>query len=216
MIKTVIHKADREYNLRDLNPIFSKIIQAKNIVAISNYKTSREIEELSDKYDCILRFNSGANPKVLKDKNKFYNGRVDVAVLSGWNMGFFGDLNEFKDIPVLFSRPKKDENDFQPINPSGTFLVRNNFLDKFNHNNYAFISYQVYLDFIEKYKCIHPSSGLLTLFFIKNYLNSSIEGINFLTDEQMYNIFLNKKAHKHTFEIEKSIFSDLKIENIII
>lgn len=198
------------------SPVINKIIQANKIVAISNYKTSREIEELSDKYDCILRFNSGANPKVLKDKNKFYNGRVDVAVLNGWNQGFFGDLNEFKDIPVLFSRPKKDENDFQPINPSGTFLVRNNFLDKFNHNNYAFISYQVYLDFIQKYKCIHPSSGLLTLFFIKNYLNSSIEGINFLTDDEMYNTFLKKKAQYHNFEVEKTIFSDLNVKNIVV
>lgn len=188
---------------------------AKSIIAISNYKASRSIENLSARYDCIVRFNSGANPLEVSRRNLFYNLRTDVAVLSGWAKGEYGSLRGFKNIPILFSRPKDKGDGSQTLKPHSEFFVKDLFLSRFKRKDFSFVPYGVYCDFVSEFNYLHPSSGLLTLFYIKRYLNKNFEVINFFIDSKMHNTFLNLPSVNHSFNYEKMIFNKLKLVNHI-
>lgn len=187
---------------------------SKRIVAISNLKFSEQVESFAKDYDCIIRFNKGSNEKVLK-KFCFYNGRIDICCLSGWKNGDFGPMIGFTDKPILFSRPKfnkKLQYLYQKIYIKQTFI--NNIS---NHTcNLSFIPWEVFVSFYDKYKYDHPTTGLIVLWFIKNYINTNIDCVNFMQDENLYNVFINKGSSKHMIALEKKILSDMNVNNYII
>lgn len=187
---------------------------SKSVVAISNYRFSKNIEDIASKYDCIVRFNAGANPITIKQYNKFYNNRTDIASINGWPNGFFGPLDGFNNIPILFSRPKYEKINDSKIKEPNHFLVKEHFVKKINHNNIDFIPYKTYSEFVANYNYNNPSTGLLTAYYIKKYLNTNLNCINFFIDEKMFNCILNKSTTAHNTIKEKEIFNSLNIRNI--
>lgn len=191
------------------------IQNSKKIVAISNFKFSKDIEDFCSQYDCIIRFNSGSNPLILQ-KQSFYNGRVDVCALSGWSGGYFGSLDGFKDKKILCTRPnyldEKYDNWYKNIS------IKQEFIDDIQKytTKINYISYKIFVDFNNMYDYIHPSSGLITLFYIKKYLNTNIDCVNFFVDKTMYNYFINVPTKVHQVDKEKEIMQTLNINNIII
>jgi hypothetical protein len=93
------------------NTFLQKINSSTKIVAISNFDFSNEIEDYIKKYDCVIRFNCGANEMLLKKyQNTNSSISCDICVLSGFSKGFFGPIEGFRDKCILFSRPMKSEN----------------------------------------------------------------------------------------------------------
>lgn len=190
------------------------IKSSKKIIAISNLKCTEAIESYTRDYDCIIRFNKGSNEKVL-NQHSFYNKQTDICCLSGWNDGDFGHMVGFLNKPILFSRPQYDTNIkylYKKI------YVRKDFLDKINPytRNISFINWKVFSDFYDIYSYDHPTTGLITLWYIKHYLRKNIECVNFMQDSGYYNAFIDKSSVDHNFDLEKTILEELKINNHII
>lgn len=200
---------DIDCNLNAIN----FISQSKKIIAISNYRFSKEIEEyIAADYDCILRFNIGSNLDIL-NKEIFFNKRVDVACLSGWRIEDFGPKSGFKNQKILVTRPKYSDNLMYRYKDIGVKPIFEKHLSA-HTTNICYIPYEVCVDLYNKYNYDHPTSGLLTLYYIKNYLNENIEGINFFLGDNLYNDFSKSNGGGHDIEKEKLIFKDLNINNI--
>lgn len=196
----------------------TKINTAKSIVAISNFEYSNEIERLTKNYDCVIRFNSGSNEIILKSYENLYNCKTDVCVLSGYTNGFFGPIEAFQNKCILFSRPKMEEKLLYRLNK---IAVDENILKKINSitNNVSFIPIEIFYNFIRKYNYKHPTTGLITLFYIRSYLKKNIDAINFYPDiGNFFNFFLkgSYRDNPHNLKVEKNIIKDLEINNIYI
>lgn len=184
----------------------------KKIIAVSNYAITPKTEEFISKYDCIIRFNSGSNPLVL-NKYSYYNQLTDICVISGWRNANFGPMSGFKDQNILFSRPKCSEDikyNYKYICVPQEF---ENLLKDTKSINYIPLEY--FYDFYNTYNYDHPTTGLITLYYIKEKLNYEIDCLNFFIDDQLYNIFENKYSIKsHNIHIEKKILDSLRIKQI--
>lgn len=188
---------------------------SKKIIAISNYRITAETEQFSSEYDCIIRFNAGSNPIILK-KYPFYNGKTSISVLSGWHIGYFGPLEGFEDQTVLFSRPKCVDNILYQYK---NICIKQEFEDSLKNTKLIdYIPLQVFYDFYHEYGYDHPTTGLIILYYIYKILKFKIDCLNFFVDDRLYNTFLNKKVKNnyHNLILEKNILNNLNIKHYII
>lgn len=190
-----------------------EVLLNKKIIAVSNYKITKETEKFISEYRHIIRFNSGSNPSVLK-QYEFYNQRTDVSVLSGWQEGDFGTIDGFCNQKILFSRPKCANNilyNFKNI------CVKQQFENNLKNVNVKSIDYmplQIFYNFYNEYDYDNPTTGLITLYYIKKILNFPIDCLNFFIDDKLYNTFLKNspKETAHDLTKEKNILKDLNIK----
>lgn len=194
----------------------SALCRNKKIIAISNYKTSKEIEDFAASYDFIIRFNKGSN-EIFLNNYEFYNKRTDLCVLSGWRRGDFGPVEGFKNKNILFSRPKHEDklqNFYKAISVCKKF---ENDIQK-QTNEIDYIPVEIFYDLHKNYKYHHPTTGMITLYYLKKILNIDFDCINFFQDENLFNVFLNKslKGKVHKIQIERKILEDLNIKNHLI
>jgi len=201
----------------------NKIQNAKTIALISNYKYSQKIEEFTDSYDLVVRFNEGSNQLSLEKKlHQNFNHKIDICVLSGWKNAYFGDMRGFYNKNILFSRP----------------LCKKKLLYNYKHiciqkrlerqlsaytQNIFYIPLSVFYKFYEQYKYDHPTTGLITAYYLSKYFTGKINCINFFVDASnntIYNAFIGQtsldKHIYHNLKLELSIFNSLNIDNIIL
>lgn len=197
---------------------FDIINKSNKIIAISNYEFSKEIEDYASNFDCIIRFNKGSNPISLSSQiSNVFNNRVDVCVLSGWPTGDFGPLQGFEKKIILFSRPKFEKS---LTGMHRKISVGDYFLNKITKhtNNISFIPHEIFLDLHKEEKYDHPTTGFITAYYIKKFLNKQIELVNFFRQDKkkLYNCFLDKSVSSSTHNLSKEskILSDLGIKNI--
>lgn len=191
--------------------------KSNNIVAISNYKFSKEIEDYASNFDCVIRFNKGSNPIVLSSEGEHFNERIDICALSGWRNGDFGPIDGFSKKTILFSRPpaRKDL-----IGRYKLIYVKNEFVNELKkHTDFiSFIPYEVFLDLYKEQNYDHPTTGFITAYYVKKYLNKNIKLINFFIEDKkkLFNYFLKKTppVSDHNTIKESKILFDLGIENI--
>lgn len=170
---------------------------------------------MCSKYDCVIRFNSGSNPNILKQYS-FYSNRTDISVLSGWKKGKFGPLSAYKNQKILFSRPLKNTIKNRKF---AWFGVEDKFIQDIKKytDNFKFIPELVFEQIYQKYDYTHPTTGMVTLFYIKNYLNKNLDCVNFiLSDNSLDHFFLKEKnftEYSHDLIFEKQILNDLNINN---
>lgn len=192
-----------------------ELLVNKRTIAISNYKITPETECFASQYDCIIRFNIGSNPIILK-KYPFYNGRTSISVLSGWHSGYFGPLEGFEDQTVLFSRPKCVNNILYYYKH---ICVKKEFEDAFkNTKTLNYIPLYVFYDFYNEYAYDHPTTGLITLYYIYKILHLNIDCLNFFVDNKLYNTFsdIHPSVCYHNLELEKNILDNLNIKQYLI
>jgi len=201
--------------------MLNKFIESANkIAAISNYKYSKDIEEFTKNYDIVIRFNNGSNTITLKDKlGRNFNNRNDICVLSGWQGvgGFFGNLNGYTNKTILFSRPKCVNGikyKYKKI------CVQQSFEDNIKKytKDINYIPLQVFYDFYDEYNYDHPTTGLITTYYICKYFNKKIDVINFFIEQNnLHNTFLNV-MYNYTHDISKESFilNSFNVNRIVI
>lgn len=199
--------------------ITKKITEAKSIVAISNFRYNEDIEKISKEYDCVIRFNKGSNPSILSKYN--YHTRIpDICVLSGWSKGDFGPINAFKDQLILFSRPQYNNTNSKRMYDKIAVCPKIMKQISMITNNIEFTPTEIFQKLFKLYQYDYPTTGLITLFYIKSCLNVHIDCINFLINKtNLDNFFLNESNfvnHRHNLIIEQKILQDLSIENIYV
>lgn len=192
--------------------------KANRVIAVSNLTLNANTELKLKQYDCIVRFNKGSNPLELS-LYPDYNGIVDVCVLSGWKKGDFGNLEGFVDKPILFGRPKYYKNIIDYLQVIAVKPAIHNSIINYT-SNIQFIPEKIYHDFVKHFKYYHPTTGLITLFYIKEYCNKNLECINFLYINNMINnIYTNitdHSNHSHDLCKEQEILKKLNITNHIL
>lgn len=194
--------------------MFHLFDSTKNIIAISNYKFNKETENIASKYDIIIRFNVGANQKILKQYTE-YNSRTDLCCLSGYKTENFGPLDGFNSQHILFSRPKCQDNlqhFFKLI------CVKQEFEDSIKNNvgSINYIAPEIFNEFVHTYKYDHPTTGLMILYYIKKYLpHYQLDCMNFYVDNNLLNTFTHSVNSYHKLNIERNILQNLGIHNII-
>lgn len=183
-------------------------IHANKILFISNAPITKPIHKIIDQYDYIVRFNSGSNPKILQDNYELYGDRVDLCVISGYQRGFFGDIEHFKNKDILFHRMIK--------NKSSQYIFEEftRYTDKIN-----FIPNDVFNKFNDEYLdvgYVAPTTGLITIYYFCNILKLNITCLNFCADKNIRNYFLKKNGAggKHEHEKELEIYNKIQCEKI--
>lgn len=199
--------------------LYSKLANSTKIVAISNYSCSERIEEFIAKYDFVIRFNAGSNEFYLLEKLKHkYSKKNDLCVINGWKNGHFGNLNAYKNKEILFSRPRCVSNIqyyFKDICVNQE--VENLFKKYTDFINY--IPLTVFYDFYNNYGIDHPTTGLITIYYLVKYLNKNVDCINFFIGQNLPNTFLSyNKNNKcpHNLKLESNILDILKVNRIIL
>jgi hypothetical protein len=174
---------------------------------------SKETESLALKYDYIVRFNIGSNPRILEQYD-FYNGKTDLCCLSGWSTENFGDIEGFVDKAILFSRPK--------CHPELKYFFKDICVnDKFHNKMLTYTKSLFYIEphifnqFCEEYKYDHPTTGLIILYYMKKSLSLNVDCINFFIDDDLYNHFGGTGVAYHKIQKERKILESLNIRNIL-
>lgn len=188
-------------------------LKHQSIIAISNYKMSKETETLASKYDYIIRFNIGANQNILSQHN-FYNQRTDLCCLSGWRTEKFGEFDGFSNKNILFSRPK--------CQPGIKYFFKDICVtEKFEQKileytkNLFYIPIDIFHKFVEDYGYDHPTTGLMILYYFKVSLGFNIDCINFFVDNNLSNFFAKTGKAYHKINKERKILESLNITNIL-
>lgn len=174
---------------------------------------SEQTESLALKYDCIVRFNIGSNPSILKQYD-FYNGKTDLCCLSGWTTQNFGGLDGFIDKAILFSRPRCQPGlkyFFKDICVKDSF---ENEILQYTQNLF-YIEPYIFNQFCEEYQYDHPTTGLMILYYLKKILQCNIDCMNFFVDENLYNCFGYTDVAYHKVKRERKILESLDIRNIL-
>ena len=175
------------------------------IILLGNSKISTPIDKgMILESSKVVRFNGASDPLVIEKYKELLTDRIDVAALNGYSYGDSKNLHERMTKEVLFTRPIMVDASYK-----GPVKVHPYFLNKFKV--YGCISQDCFMQFFDIYNHLNPSSGLITAFYYKVYLNNEIKCLNFNFNKDFSHYFDNS-AHKvcsHNPQLESKILDDI-------
>jgi len=209
------HIAKLFLKLKMLNYL-DKLKLSNKILIISNAKHKNNLQDFINSYDFIIRFGEGSNSEILT-RIGHLGTKTDLCCLNGWGEQFLEPINGFKDKHILLTRPTYQQ---KFCNFYKFIHIKKPIIEKLKSvtEHINTIPWEIFLNFSTKYNYWHPTSGIITIYYIAQLVDKSkLTVLNFFQDDNLYNNVTDKfkdSESNHNIKLEKRILSDLELNHI--